>query len=62
MPQTDAGYIGYKLVRRLANGQAYGPLVQGLAKAGMDLSRAASAEEIVNVMAIAAVRAEALVS
>jgi len=59
-PDLDAGNIGYKLVRQLANGQAYGPLVQGLAKAGMDLSRAASAEEIVNVMAIAAVRAEAL--
>jgi len=59
-PDLNAGNIAYKLVRQLANGQAYGPLVQGLARAGMDLSRAASADEIVNVMAIAAVRAEAL--
>jgi len=61
-PDLDAGNIGYKLTQRLTGGQAYGPLIQGLAKAGMDLSRAASAEEIVNVMAIAAVRAEALAS
>jgi len=59
-PDLDAGNIAYKLVRQLAGGRAYGPLVQGLARAGMDLSRAASANEIVNVMAIAAVRAEAL--
>ncbi len=59
-PDLDAGNIAYKLVRKLADGQAYGPLVQGLARVGMDLSRAASADEIVNVMAIAAVRAEAL--
>ncbi len=62
MPQIDAANIGYKLVRRLANGQASGLLIQGLAKAGMDLLRAASAEEIANVMAIAAVRVEALAS
>ena len=59
-PDLDAGNMAYKLVQRLARARAYGPLVQGLAKAGMDLSRGASAEEIVNVMAIAAVRAEAL--
>jgi len=58
-PDLDAGNIAYKLVRQLADGQAYGPLVQGLARAGMDLSRAASADEIVNVMAIAAIRAQA---
>jgi len=59
-PDLDAGNIGYKLTQHLSGGHAYGPLVQGLARAGMDLSRAASAEEIVNVMAVAAVRAEAL--
>jgi len=59
-PDLDAGNIAYKLTQHLSGGHAYGPLVQGLANAGMDLSRAASAEEIVNVMAIAAVRAEAL--
>jgi len=59
-PDLDAGNIGYKLVHRLAHANAYGPLVQGLAKAGMDLSRGASVNEIVTVIAIAAIRAEAL--
>jgi phosphate acetyltransferase len=59
-PDLDAGNIAYKLVQRLTGGQAYGPLVQGLAKSGMDLSRGSSVEEIVNVVAIAALRAEAL--
>jgi phosphate acetyltransferase len=59
-PDLDAGNIAYKLVQRLTGGEAYGPLVQGLARAGMDLSRASTAEEITNVIAIAALRAEAL--
>ena len=59
-PDLDAGNIAYKLVQRLTGGEAYGPLVQGLAGAGMDLSRGSTAEEIANVVAIAALRAEAL--
>ncbi len=59
-PDLDAGNIAYKLVQRLTGGEAYGPLVQGLARAGMDLSRACSVEEITNVIAISALRAEAL--
>lgn len=59
-PDLDAGNIAYKLVQRLTGGEAYGPLVQGLAGAGMDLSRGATAEEIANVIAIAALRAQAL--
>ena len=58
-PDLDAANIGYKLVQRLTGGEAYGPLVQGLAKPGLDLSRGASADEIVNVIAIAALRAGA---
>jgi phosphate acetyltransferase len=58
-PDLDAGNIASKLVQRLTGGDAYGPLVQGLAKPGMDLSRGSSAEEIVHVIAIAALRAGA---
>lgn len=57
-PDLDAGNIGYKLVQRLGRAGAYGPLVQGLARTGLDLSRGASVDDIYNVIAVAALRAE----
>ncbi len=57
-PSLEAGNIAYKLIQRLGDAKAVGPILVGLRKPVHVLQRGAEVDEIVDMAAIAAVEAQ----
>ena len=55
-PNLNAANIAYKITERLAGYSALGPLLQGLNKPVHDLSRGCSIDDIILIVAIAALQ------
>jgi phosphate acetyltransferase len=59
-PDLNAANIGYKLVEYMGGAHAFGPVFQGFNKPVNDLSRGASVDDIVGLIAVTAIQAAAL--
>lgn len=58
-PSLEVGNIAYKLVQRLGEAEAVGPILQGMAAPVNDLSRGCSVNDVYNMVAIACNQAQA---